>query len=230
MRSGNRLAWGFLPSADPRGRACRPDRASAARESRLLGERKPKLPAGQPPGTGPQTFRPRSSSTGTAVSWHAYASMRTRTRLMNLPCHYSQAKSSVHRPGPSGRAWMPGLLVSLPTPRPRRLIPRGAGAPHPDRFGGGEVRAGERAGRSVYRPNGLAVSFRRRQPVTVVGFATGCRSRSRTPPAARPRRNPGRRRSSPTRRSCRAGRPTSGRRRSARPGCSGTPACRYRPG
>ena len=59
---------------------------------------------------------------------------------------------------------------------------------------------------------------------------TGCRSRSRTPPAGRPRRNPGRRRSSPARRRHPAGRPMSGRRRSARPGCSGTPACRYRPG
>src|ERR1700756_2486502 len=31
MGSGNRLAWGFLPSAAPRGRAFRPDGASAAR-------------------------------------------------------------------------------------------------------------------------------------------------------------------------------------------------------
>ena len=59
---------------------------------------------------------------------------------------------------------------------------------------------------------------------------TCCRSRSRTPPAGRPRRSPGRRRSSPPR--CRrpAGRPRTGRRRWARPGCSGRPACRYRPG
>jgi len=148
--------------------------------------------------------------------------MRTRTRLKNLPCHYSQAKSSVHHPSPSGKSvWMLALLVPVATPRPRRLIPRGAGPTEPDRWGRGAthpiegdatwapkgplgrdgpvghggaspsgvrgpcprrsgcggpaprsvrgrrgVRAGTRPGRSVYMPNGLAVSFRRRQPVT----------------------------------------------------------------
>jgi hypothetical protein len=210
--------------------------------------------------------------------------MRTRTRLMNLPCHYSQAKSSVHRPSPSGRAWMPALLASVPTPRPRRLIPRGAGPTEPDRWGrwathpmeggatwppkgplgrdgpvghGGASPSGVRgpapglsgcggpASRSVRGRRGCGwargrvvryicrtgwrSAFAAASPLRALPI-TCCTSRSRTPPAARPRRNPGRRRSSPTRRSCRAGRPTSGRRRSARPGCSGTPAYRCRPG
>jgi len=43
---------------------------------------------------------------------------------MNLPCRYSQAKSSLHRPCPSGRTWLPELLALWTTPRPRRLIPR----------------------------------------------------------------------------------------------------------
>jgi hypothetical protein len=82
----------------------------------------------------------------------------------------------------------------------------------------------------IYMPNGLAVSLGAgRQPVTSEGL-TCCRSRSRTPRAARPRPSPGRTRSYPVRRRPPAGRPTTWRRRSARPGCSGTPACRYRPG
>ena len=68
-----------------------------------------------------------------------------------------------------------------------------------------------------------------RQPVTGL-LTTCCRSRSRTPPAGRPRRSPGRTRRTRARRRSRAGRPTCGRRRSARPGCSCTPACRCRPG
>ena len=95
----------------------------------------------------------------------------------------------------------------------------------------------------IYMPNGLAVSLGAgRQPVTTVlprgddppgtprKGVTCCRSRSRTPRAARPRPSPGRTRSYPVRRRPPAGRPRTWRRRSARPGCSGTPACRYRPG
>jgi hypothetical protein len=79
---------------------------------------------------------------------------------------------------------MPALLAPIATPRPRRLIPRGAGpaspvgsmahrsgksvsngtSTHVGTASGGGV--GTRPGRSVYMPNGLAVSFRRRQPVT----------------------------------------------------------------
>jgi hypothetical protein len=46
---------------------------------------------------------------------------------------------------------------------------------------------------------------------------TGCRSRSRTPPAGRPRRSPARRRRTRARRNRPPGRPTNGRPRSARP-------------
>src|SRR5580704_3951816 len=32
--------------------------------------------------------------------------MRTRTRMKNLPCHNSQAKSSLHGPALSGKPWL----------------------------------------------------------------------------------------------------------------------------
>src|SRR4029077_2260876 len=116
------------------------------------GERKPKLPASQPPVTDPRTFGPRPSSTGTAVSWHAYASMRTRTRLMNLPCRYSQAKSSLHRPCPSGEDVAARITRTVDNTPPPPFNPAGCGATEPI-DGAERVRAGTRPGRSVDMPN-----------------------------------------------------------------------------
>jgi len=122
--SGNRLAWGFLPSADPRGRACRLDRESAARTEPLLGGRKPTLPAGQPPGTDPQTFEPPAQ-----FNWYgrqlaclcAHANMDT----IEKPT-MSQPSSKIERPAllsPCGESVDARIARAVTTPGARRLIP-----------------------------------------------------------------------------------------------------------
>ena len=85
MGSGNRLAWGFLPSADPRGRACRPDQESAARYEPTTGRKEAHATSRSATRNRSADLGPRPSPTGTAVSWHAYAPMRTWTRMKNLP-------------------------------------------------------------------------------------------------------------------------------------------------
>jgi len=134
------------------------------------------------------------------------------------------------------------LLVLRSTPRPRRLIPscKGESVAHRARknvFGGHRLRSGggglgRGLGEGSFRiiQNELAVSLRAgRQPVTGLAL-TCCRSRSRTPQAARPRPSPDRTHSRQDRCRYPAGRPRTWHPRSARPGCSGTRACRCRPG
>jgi hypothetical protein len=96
--------------------------------------------------------------------------------------------------------------------------------------GAGGVGRGLGAGSFRLIQNGLAVSLGAgRQPVTGLAL-TCCRSRSRTPQAARPRPSPDRTHSRPDRCRYPAGRPRTWHPRSARPGCSGTRACPCRPG
>ena len=190
--------------------------------NRPLGGRKPTLPAGQPPGTGPRTSVRSPVQPNTVVSWHAYVPIRIRTRIENLPLHTHQAKSgmpSASSPFGDGRGSPDSIARTAATPRSRRLIPAGAG---------GWAGAGGRIVQiNSERAGGQLTAGR--QPVTGL-VLTCCRSRSRTPRAARPRRSPDRTRSRQDR--CRnpAGRPRTWHPRSARPGCSGTRACRCRPG
>src|SRR6516162_5247615 len=119
MGPGNRLAWGFLPSADPRGRACRRDRESAAREEPLLGGRKPTLPAGQPPGTDPRTFEPSAQFTWygrqlACLCAHAYTDTIEKPTM-------SQPSSKIERPpslSPRGRRGCPFRSYCCNTPPP----------------------------------------------------------------------------------------------------------------
>src|SRR6266480_1103696 len=119
MGSCNRLTWGFLPSADPRGRACRRDRESAARKEPLLGGKKPTLPAGQPSGTDPQTFRAPGP----------VQLARPSAGMPMCPCVHGHESRTYHAttlkqnrastaPDPLGGAWMPALLVLLQHPAP----------------------------------------------------------------------------------------------------------------
>src|SRR6266567_4633157 len=125
MGSCNRLTWGFLPSADPRGRACRRDRESAARKEPLLGGKKPTLPAGQPSGTDPRTFSPRPSSNWygrqlACLCAHAYTDTKEEPTMPLL-------SSKIELPltlSPRGERGCP-LYSYTSTPAPRRLIPMG---------------------------------------------------------------------------------------------------------
>src|SRR5581483_3694310 len=74
--------------------------------SRPPGEENPTLPADQPP---------RTVIPGPAVSWHAYAPMRTWTRMKNLPRPASQAKSP--RADPGSNTPPPGFLPRGPGPQ-----------------------------------------------------------------------------------------------------------------
>src|SRR5215469_15699345 len=152
MGSGNRLAWGFLPSADPRGRACRLDRGSAARKEPLLGGRKPTLPAGQPPGTDPQTFEPPAQ-----FNWYgrqlACLCVHAYTDTIEKPT-MSQPSSKIERPSPCplGESVEARIARTSTTPRPGRLIPRaGSGAGGGTRPGRSGRMDAERAGGQLLR-------------------------------------------------------------------------------
>jgi hypothetical protein len=184
MGSGNRLAWGFLPSADPRGRACRPDRASAARQEPTTGREETQA-------TSRPAIRNRSADLRSPVQFDWYG-----RQLACLCAHaYTDTieeltmpllSSKIERPPPqslgeSVDARITRICCNTPPP-PFNPAPPGS-ASRLGRWHIGPVRAcptahrpmwgrrvgvgvGTRPGRSVYMPNGLAVSFRRRQPVT----------------------------------------------------------------